>query len=108
MNKGQLDEILEKHKAQPVGHGYIDIIVNRDNYKSFITDVIQYGYKIKSISWWEWCSGDKKSDYGQGGPKSRYYDGWFSELSIDIDDIEVSDERQIEEIINTIETKSIS
>ena len=108
MNKGQLDELLEKHKAQPVGHGYIDIIVNQDNYKSFITDLIQYGYGIKSISWWEWCPGDKESDYGLGGPKSRYYDGWFSELSIDVDDIEVNEEKQIEEIIKAIETKSIS
>jgi hypothetical protein len=108
MNKGHLDELLVRHKAQPVGHGYIDIIVNRDSYKSFVTDLILNGYTIESISWWEWCSGDKESDYGLGGPKSRYYDGWFSELSIDVDDIKVNDEKQIEEILDAIETKSIS
>lgn len=111
MNKGQLDEILEKHKAQPVGHGYIDVIVNRDNYKSFINELIENDYKIESISWWEWCSGEKESDYGLGGPESRYYDGWFSELSVDVDDIDVTGrvkEEQIEEIIKAIENKSIS
>jgi len=25
MNKEYLDKIIEEHKAQPVGHGYIDI-----------------------------------------------------------------------------------
>lgn len=112
MDKRRLDEILEEHKAQPVGHGYIDIIVNRETYKSFIADLIQNGYKIKSISWWEWCPCEKESDYGLGGPKSRYYDGWFSELTIGVDDIVLPErmkvENQIEEITKRIETKSIS
>ncbi len=38
-----------------MGDGYIDIIVLSDNYKSLIADLLNNGYKIKSISWWEWC-----------------------------------------------------
>jgi hypothetical protein len=111
MDKGKLDEILEKHKAQPVGVGYIDIIVKRDNYEPFICDLIQNGYQIECISWWEWCSGEKRNNYGLGGPKSRYFDGWFSELSSDVDDVELTNklkEDQIREVLHAIETKSIS
>jgi hypothetical protein len=106
----RLDALLEIHKAQPVGHGYIDIIVSRDNYKLFVSDLIKSGYKIESLSWWEWCPGDKKKEYGLGGPRSRYYDGWFSELSISVDNVESPEdvEERIKKIIDIIESKSIS
>lgn len=112
MDKSKLDEILEKHKAQPAGHGYIDIIVCRDNYKDFITDIVNNGFKIEGISWWEWCPGKKGNEYGLGGPKSIYYNGWFSEISTDVDDIIVStdttDENAISEIVERIEKKTLS
>lgn len=111
MDKRELDEIIEKYKVQPVGHGYIDMIVFRDNYKSFVADLIKNNYKIESIAWWEWCSEGKKSEFGLGGPKSYYYDGWFSELSIGIDNIELNEgitgEKLIEELTSRIETKTI-
>lgn len=89
MDKNRLDELIEKHKAQPVGDGYIDIIVSRENYISFVSELVINGYKIESISWWEWCSEENANEYGLGGPKSYYYNGWFSELSIDIDNIKL-------------------
>lgn len=111
MDKEKLDEIIEKHKAQPVGNGYIDIIVSRDNYKNFVSDLVNNGFTVESISWWEWCPGKKGNEYGLGGPKSQFYDGWFSELSIDLDDIKLDYEKKseniIEDIINRIETKTI-
>jgi hypothetical protein len=55
MDKKILDDILQKHKAQPVGHSYIDIIVSRDNYRDFVSDLVTNGFKIESISWWELC-----------------------------------------------------
>lgn len=112
MDKTKLDEILDKHKAQPVGNGYIDIIVGRDNYNDLVTDIINSGFKIKSISWWEWCPGKKVNEYGLGGPESIYYNGWFSELPIGLDEIIFStaatNETIIKEIVNRIETKTIS
>lgn len=109
MDKVKLDNIIETHKAQPVGHGYIDIIVSRDNYKDFVADLVRNNYKIKSISWWEYCPKEKESNYGLGGPKSNYYDGWFSELPVDVDDLDnvALKEKEIEEINNKIETKVI-
>ncbi len=111
MNKEKLDQLLERHKAQPVGVGYIDIIVTRENYKKLVTDLIKNGFRINAISWWEWCEGEKKNQFGLGGPKSRYYNGWFSELSVDLNEIPIttaSKEEEIQEVINVIETKSIS
>lgn len=112
MNKSNLDEIIEKYKAQPVGHGYIDILVSRDNYKDFVVDIVKNGFKIESISWWEWCFADRECKYGLGGPESIFYKGWFSELSISIDNLKLSDymnkKEKIKEIINLIETKVIS
>ncbi len=112
MDKNNLDKILDLHKAQPVGHGYIDIIVSRENYKSFIRDLIDNDFTIKSISWWEWCPNGKECEYGLGGPESNFYKGWFSELPIDVDDIKTFEslkkDDSIEKIFNLIETKSIS
>ena len=110
MDKTTLDEIIDKNKAQPVGHGYIDIIVSRVNYKDFIWDLVRNGYKIDSISWWEWCSDGKENRYGLGGPKSYFYDGWFSELSIDSDDTKsgvLDSDNRVREILDKIETKTI-
>jgi hypothetical protein len=91
MDKERLDTILELHKAQPVGHGYIDIIVSRENYGLFISDLIKNGFIIESISWWEWCQDGKECNYGLGGPQSIYYDGWFAELPIEVDDISIDE-----------------
>ena len=112
MNKSNLDDIIERHKAQPVGHGYIDIIVARDNFKDFVVDLVNNGYKVESISWWEWCPDGKKNEYGLGGPQSIHYNGWFSELSIQVDDIDFEkskdNEKQIEDIVQKIEARIIS
>jgi hypothetical protein len=110
MHKKTLGHILKKHKAQPVGDGYIDIIVNRDGYKSLVTDLITNEFGIRSISWWEWCPGERENRYGLGGPESRYYNGWFSELSVDVDDIALTNtrEEQIDRVLSVIETKTIS
>jgi hypothetical protein len=112
MNKIKLDEIIENHKAQPVGHGYIDIIVSRDNYKDFVSDLVYNGFTVESISWWEWCPGGEENKYGLGGPESNFYKGWFSELSIDVDDLKLSADLDkdglTKEIINRVEAKQIS
>lgn len=112
MDKTTLDNILEKHKAQPVGHGYIDIIVSRDNYKDFISVLVTTGYKIARVSWWEWCEGKQENNYGLGGPESVFYKAWFSEISVNVDDFDFSADTKkesiIKEVLNKIETKTIS
>ena len=112
MDKTTLDYILEKHKAQPVGHGYIDIIVSRGNYKDLVSDLVTNDFKIESISWWEWCPDKKENEYGLGGPESIFYNGWFSEIPVDVDHFnfltDTTKEDIIQGILNKIETKTIS
>lgn len=112
MDQGKLNDILERHKAQPVGNGYIDIIVSRDNYKAFVSELVHNDYVVNGITWWEWCTAGPQSNYGLGGPVSKYYPGWFSELSINADDLTLANnlpvDERIEEIIKRIETKVIS
>ena len=112
MDKSTLDNLLDKHKAQPVGSGYIDIIFSRDNYKDFFSYLVAQGFKVSGISWWEWCKDNNKNKYGLGGPKSTYYTGWFSEIPVNVDDLDFSTlidkDSIIDQIVRRIESKTIS
>ena len=110
MNKSELDRLIIKFKGQPVGNGYIDIIVKRENYQSFVSEVLALGFKITAISWWEHINSlDKKSKYGLGGPESKYYSGWFPEICGHFDELDNSknNEQAINDVINLIENKVI-
>lgn len=86
--KAELDGLLEEYKAQPVGDGYIDIIVSRENYRSFAKAIIESGFFIEAISWWEYLESiDAPNTYGMGGPRSRFYPGWFAETCTDVDEV---------------------
>lgn len=103
IDKEVLDQILRSHKAQPVGDGYIDVIVKQENVRKLVEILIQNGVKITEICWWEYVdSWTAKSKYGLGGPKSRFYDGWFSEIWYGDDYIT---ENSVEEIMKIIENK---
>ena len=87
-NKARLDGLLEEYKAQPVGDGYIDIIVSRENYRPFAKALIESGFLIEAVSWWEYLENtDTPTSYGMGGPRSRFYPVWFAEIYTDIDDV---------------------
>jgi hypothetical protein len=89
-NKKILDSIIRERKGQPVGNGYIDIIIKRENIDNFINDLTKHHFIINGVSWWFYCSEiGQKSEYGLGGPKSKYFTGWFSELYHDFDEIEI-------------------
>ncbi len=113
MDKNELDLILEKYKAEPVGWGYIDIIVMRDNVKNFVREVITQDIHIDGISWWAYYPRlDIKLGVGMGGPISKFYSGWFSEIGIHA----TFDERQKflltkqeeeKDIMNIVENKII-
>ena len=110
MDKEKLDKILNDYKVQPVGKGYIDLIVSRELYKQFVRELIENGFMIKSVSWWEWCADNDDCKYGLGGPLSKFDKGWFAELPIDVDEIELSDlipDKAIANVINLIDSKSI-
>ena len=88
--KAVLDALLEKYKAQPVGWGYIDIIVVRENVRPLVEALVKNGYEINGISWWEYIENeDSPNIYGMGGPKSRFYSGWFGEVGCDLKEVPI-------------------
>lgn len=106
--KAILDKIIARYKGQDVGY---EIIVRRENYKAFVADVINNDFKIEALGWWEWCEERNKNRYGMGGPISKYYNGWFSEINA-YDELNFSNDidtsQVIDAIINLIEAKVIS
>jgi hypothetical protein len=104
-DKIKLDALLEEYKAQPVGDGYIDIIVSRANYLPFANALLESGFIIEAISWWEYLESiDLPNTYGMGGPASKYYPGWFAEACTDLDTIPVPSD-SLSAIIETVEGK---
>ena len=100
IEKKDLDQLLDLHKAQPVGSGYIDVIVKRKYVHPFIQSLISGGIRINRITWWEHVDAfRKKSNYGMGGPQSTFFDGWFSELCFGDDEIYTSEKDEILRII---------
>lgn len=80
MDKCLLDNLLERYRAQPVGTGYIDVIVLRADFQPFVAELVSAGFRITTISWWEYVEAiGRQSKYGMGGPISRYYPGRFAE-----------------------------
>lgn len=73
---------LEELKIQPVGDGMIDLICPPSNITTFIDFCKRRGHKIYGFTWW--CAADENhSPCGMGGPLSKYFDGWFSEIPMD-------------------------
>lgn len=83
MNKKEkLDKLIKKNKVQPVGDGYIDCIVSYKNVADFIDGLNTLQIKIGGLTWWCHCIENRRGGcpHGMDGPKSIYFQGWFSEL----------------------------
>ena len=89
----QIEDLLEKNKAQTVGHGYIDAITDFKHIESLISGLSQIGIAIDCVTWWCHCSEENKvlfgCPHGLGGPHSIHFDGWFSEIGIDNESFDI-------------------
>lgn len=78
-----LEELIKAYKIEPVGKGYLELIVLPQYITSFIKQLAELGVIICGVSWWCYCTDESKTElgcpHGLGGPPSRYFDGWFSE-----------------------------
>jgi hypothetical protein len=104
----QLEKMLTKYKVQPVGKGYIDCIVMKENFEDFITEITSLGILITDVSWWCYVNPSNKEStecpHGMGGPHSGFYEGWFSELQ---NDFYETDEETVKSIMNSYDKSSI-
>ncbi|MFD5019807.1 hypothetical protein ACFWMP_12970 [Paenibacillus sp. NPDC058367] len=48
----QVEDILERNKAQPVGHRYIDIITDSRYIRNLVFELTQVGIAINGVTWW--------------------------------------------------------
>ena len=82
--KDKLDNLLLALKIQPVGWGYIDCITTKDNVSNFVMELSRLGIGVTDITWWCHCPSQENKEtgcpHGGGGPVSKYFSGWFSEM----------------------------
>ena len=87
----QLDDLLKKYQGQPVGNGYIDIIVLRDKAREFINELTDLNLAVEAVSWW--CHRTPENEkwlgcpHGMGGPMSIYHESAFSEITHEFNEI---------------------
>lgn len=81
-NQRPLLEILQGLKIQPVGDGMADLICPSHHIKSFIDMCDRNDIKIKGFTWWCHVT-EGHEPCGMGGPKSIYFEGWFSEVPME-------------------------
>lgn len=86
MKINEIKMILQKHRSQPVGTGIIDCITSWEDIKNLVDELILNDVIIERCSWWCHCTLGNKQDFGcphgMGGPRSKYYEGWFSETQL--------------------------
>ena len=78
-----IEELLEAYQAQPVGNGYIDTILDKENSIHLINKLTKLPVAITRITWWCNCTPETKAKYdcphGMGGPGKKFGEGWYSE-----------------------------
>lgn len=78
-----IDGLLQKYQVQPVGVGYIDLIVEKKKSLALIHELSSLPVAVQSISWWCHSTVETKAKYGcphgMGGPQNMYGEGRFSE-----------------------------
>ncbi|SDB13313.1 hypothetical protein [Butyrivibrio sp. INlla16] len=91
-------QILSRLKIQAVGGGKIDLICPPDSVDEFIDLCCAEGTTIEGFTWWCHVT-EGHIPCGMGGPKSVYFDGWFSEIPMD-DIIRLGDNESYREFFN--------
>jgi hypothetical protein len=81
--QADIERILEKYRAQPVGSGYIDLILNCDDATKLIDELASLNIAVQRLTWWCHCTPESElklgCPHGYGGPRNRLGIGWFSE-----------------------------
>jgi len=78
-----IETLLEKHQAQPVGIGYIDLILKKENALHLISELTNLSVAVYSLTWWCHFTLETASQlgcpHGYGGPSDKFGEGMFSE-----------------------------
>lgn len=108
--QNKLKILLEKYKVQPAGHGYIDLIVGKELLEAFINELTNHNIIVAGVTWWCHCTTESElllgCPHGMGGPRSNYYQGWFSEVQNPMYEIskQVLDEINLSELHDNVKS----
>lgn len=106
----KVELLFKKYKVQHVGNGYIDLIVSNELVEAFINELTRHNIIIFGVTWWCHCTTESESllgcPHGMGGPRSEYYQGWFSETQIPIYEVpkQFLDEINLSELHNKVKS----
>jgi hypothetical protein len=79
----EIEGLLEKYEIQPVGTGYIDLILERGKTAHLVQELARLPVAVHYIAWWCHCTPESKLSlgcpHGAGGPPNRLGLGWYSE-----------------------------
>jgi hypothetical protein len=78
-----IEDLLAKYCAQPVGNGYIDLILDVNAALKLMDALTRLPVAVRMVSWWCLCTEESKLNlgcpHGGGGPLNQFGEGWFSE-----------------------------
>jgi hypothetical protein len=81
--------LLEQFNVQPVGNGYIDLILPRKHAPKLIGELSRLPVVVEGLAWWCHCTPDSMArlgcPHGMGGPVNEFGEGWFSEYCAYLD-----------------------
>lgn len=80
-----IEGLLERYEVQPVGNGYIDLIVARSRASRLIEELAQLPVIVTALSWWCLVTAESQAKWGCthgcGGPLNKFGEGRFSECN---------------------------
>jgi hypothetical protein len=80
-----IDDLLGKYNVQPVGNGYIDLIVDCDRSLQLVDEFAKMTVAVERLTWWCHTTPESTLKYGcphgLGGPLNRFGEGHFSECT---------------------------
>ena len=89
-----IERLLEKYRVQPVGSGYIDLILDKERSLNLIAELTGLPAAVENLTWWCNVTLENKLKFGcphgYGGPVKKYGEGRFSEC-VQYPDFEISE-----------------
>ena len=80
-----IEGLLEKYQVQPVGTGFIDLILEKGISLNLIGELTELSVAVENLSWWCNVTPENKLKYGcphgYGGPIKKHGKGFFSECA---------------------------
>ena len=80
-----IERLLEKYQIQPIGNGYIDLILDQEKAIQLIGELTGLPVAVERVTWWCHTTPETRLKYGcphgYGGPQSKFGEGMYSECT---------------------------